>query len=544
MSAAATRTPTPAPAPPSTRAPTPGSTPPAPTPARGTPGGLDGRLEAISDGVAVGWAYDWSAPERRIDVDLLVDGELVASTTADMLRPTLLREGLGDGRHGFYVELPAHLRDGAQHSVAARFSSSCEPLPTLTPFQASASAEALEWTGTDFQAAPADRAHIRTLRQRPSIQAQFARRTSAEGFAGGEMAETIVLTEQIEVRRSQPLHFSIQRGVADPKGERRQRFEDFQGDYLAEPLLVSRLPRALVDTYSYLICPTERQFLVDSMRHPVPLPKWGYTNVAGSLYEREAEIEEREERVVALGAQANSNYSHWLVESVVRALLFAPFDDGSVMYLSPRLAEWQLEALALAGVSEERILMVPEHKLIRFREVFAVSRGMSRLPWLIPGALSALARLAKPAAAHKPAAARRRLFVSRALVRRRHITNEAELAGMLERYGFETVHPETLSLREQMELFAGAETVLGSWGSGLTSLIFSPPGTVAIELQPEDVGYAGNAFVWNIASIREQRFAQVVVPVAEGMRELPLGRRDMTVDVDHIEELLDRLLER
>ncbi len=508
------------------------------------PSGLDGRLEAVFDGIAVGWAHDWSAPQRRIDVDVLVDGQLVASTTADMLRPTLVREGLGDGRHGFYVELPARLRDGAEHSIAALFSSSGEPLQVSTPFEVSASTQAREWTGTSFRAVPADRAHTRILRQRPSVQAQFPRRTSARGFTSGEMAETIVLAEQVAVERSQPLHFSIQRGVADPEGERRQRFEDFQGDYLAERLLVSRLPGALVDTGSYLICPTERQFLVNSIRHPLPLPKWGYTHIAGGLYEREAEIEEREERVVALGAQTNPNYSHWLVESVVRALLFAPFDDGSMMYLSPPLAEWQLEALALAGVPKERILMVPEHKLIRFREVFAVSRGMSRLPWLIPGALSALARLAKPAAAHKPAAAQRRLFVSRALVRRRHITNEAELAGMLERYGFETVHPETLSLREQMELFAGAKTVLGSWGSGLTSLIFSPPGTVAIELQPEDVGYAGNAFVWNIASIREQPFAQVVVPAAERMRELPLGRRDMTVNVDHIEELLERLLDR
>lgn len=113
---------------------------------------------------------------------------------------------------------------------------------------------------------------------------------------------------------------------------------------------------------------------------------------------------------------------------------------------------------------------------------------------------------------------------------------------MLERHGFETVHPETLGVAEQMELFAGAEAVLGSWGSGLTNLIFSPPGTLVIELQPEDVGYGGNAFVWNIASIRGQPYAQVVVPAAEGMRERPLGRRDMTVEVPEIDELLGRLL--
>jgi capsular polysaccharide biosynthesis protein len=127
-------------------------------------------------------------------------------------------------------------------------------------------------------------------------------------------------------------------------------------------------------------------------------------------------------------------------------------------------------------------------------------------------------------------------------VQRRHISNEADLVEMLAHHGFEAIHPQTLTVRQQIELFAGAEAVIGSFGSGLTNLIFSPPGTLALELQPEDVDFGGNAFVWNLTSIREQRFAQVVCPVTEGMRHLPLDRRDMTVDVAHIDELLPGLL--
>jgi hypothetical protein len=503
--------------------------------------GLDGRLEQVRDGIVAGWAFDWSDPSRRVEVNVLVDGEMVARTTADMPRPALVREGLGDGRHGFYVELPARLRDGGVHTIAAVFSASGDPVEVFTGFAVGASSAAQEWAGTSFQALPADR---RVLRLRPSIQAQFPRRALAQGFGGGRGPETIMLAEQSPVRRCEPLHFSIQPGVSDPEGERRRRFGEHPADYLAERLLITRLPGGLVDTHSYVICPTERQLLADSIRHRLPLPEWGYTQVESNLFVREAEIEERDERVVALGAQTNPNYSHWLVESVVRALLFAPFDDGSVMYLSPPLKDWQREALALAGVAPERILTLPAHKLVRFPEVFAVSRGITGLPWLIPGALSPLAALAEPSQGNGRGAnpRGRRLYVSRALIERRLITNEAELVTMLKHHGFRMVHPQTLSVSEQIKLFAGAEAIIGSWGSGLTNLLFSPPGTLAIELQPEDVGYAGIAFVWNIASIRGQRYAQVVCPVAAGMRELALGRRDMTVDVPEIDELLSRLL--
>jgi len=52
--------------------------------------GLDGRLEAVIDGVAVGWAYDWGNPQRRVEVKVLVDGRPIAGTIADMARETLI----------------------------------------------------------------------------------------------------------------------------------------------------------------------------------------------------------------------------------------------------------------------------------------------------------------------------------------------------------------------------------------------------------------------------------------------------------------------
>jgi hypothetical protein len=64
-------------------------------------GAVDGVLEAVEDSCAVGWAYDRSAPRRRISLQLVVDGERLGRVVADMLRPSLEQgRPLGTGGMG------------------------------------------------------------------------------------------------------------------------------------------------------------------------------------------------------------------------------------------------------------------------------------------------------------------------------------------------------------------------------------------------------------------------------------------------------------
>lgn len=59
-------------------------------------------------------------------------------------------------------------------------------------------------------------------------------------------------------------------------------------------------------------------------------------------------------------------------------------------------------------------------------------------------------------------------------VRRDH--NQAELLAIAEGFGFVPVAPETLSLREQARLFAGAECVVGASGAAWVGMMFGSPG--------------------------------------------------------------------
>lgn len=95
------------------------------SPAVGLAGGVDkpayeGRLDVASMAEIVGWAWDRNNPERRIDVDVMCDGERLGTVGAIGLREDLVAAGKGDGKHAFRLATPLHLKDGRPHRISAR----------------------------------------------------------------------------------------------------------------------------------------------------------------------------------------------------------------------------------------------------------------------------------------------------------------------------------------------------------------------------------------------------------------------------------------
>lgn len=63
---------------------------------------LAGHIDIAEHYCLTGWVADPDAPDRRIGLEILVDGEVDGQLTAEEPRPDLARVGkLGDGRHGF-----------------------------------------------------------------------------------------------------------------------------------------------------------------------------------------------------------------------------------------------------------------------------------------------------------------------------------------------------------------------------------------------------------------------------------------------------------
>jgi hypothetical protein len=79
-----------------------------------------GQIRFVRDALLVeGWCWSPEQPDRRLVVEIFADDRFVAAMVAAWLDPRVQRGGIGDGRHGFALTLPA--QDGPGYrSVAAR----------------------------------------------------------------------------------------------------------------------------------------------------------------------------------------------------------------------------------------------------------------------------------------------------------------------------------------------------------------------------------------------------------------------------------------
>jgi GT2 family glycosyltransferase len=87
-----------------------------------TPGalGLLGCLDTASPHHAEGWAIDQSTPGRRVQLEVLVNAQVVATIRADQPRPDIAALGICDGQCGFTVQLPKHPDPTARRHIAVR----------------------------------------------------------------------------------------------------------------------------------------------------------------------------------------------------------------------------------------------------------------------------------------------------------------------------------------------------------------------------------------------------------------------------------------
>ncbi len=84
-------------------------------------------LDALKDGRLDGWAFDPAQPDKKLKVEVLIDGTFGAVGEASLFREDLLRAGLGDGRVHFSIPLPSWAFDGLEHVITARIAGAAAP---------------------------------------------------------------------------------------------------------------------------------------------------------------------------------------------------------------------------------------------------------------------------------------------------------------------------------------------------------------------------------------------------------------------------------
>ncbi len=217
---------------------------------------------------------------------------------------------------------------------------------------------------------------------------------------------------------------------------------------------------------------------------------------------------------VHVSAANLENYFHWTVDAMLRfdPALLRPGDGQAppvALVPQPRAA-WQAQLLDLLPVTAAPVLRLDDGAAVAVARLVAgpsLSGGgffyhpaVLRLP-------QAWRRRLDPDAAPSPGPRFRRIYVSRQDSPGRPLVNEAEVAALVRRHGFEVVRLTGMDVAEQIRLFSASSHIIAPHGAGLTNLLYCRPGVTVLELHMD--GYVQWAFR-RIAGLIGARYGCVI----------------------------------
>jgi glycosyltransferase involved in cell wall biosynthesis len=148
-------------------------------------GALYGNVDGCDRARIWGWARDKADPERRVGLVVKVDGVVIGRVLANCYRGDLEEAGIGDGRHGFDLVLPAGLAADVRHEIAvcreadsAALPDSPLTLPAATGFDAALERNLADLLASLAAGADEDRALDFLMQQADRLLARRAKRHS------------------------------------------------------------------------------------------------------------------------------------------------------------------------------------------------------------------------------------------------------------------------------------------------------------------------------------------------------------------------------
>lgn len=167
-------------------------------------------------------------------------------------------------------------------------------------------------------------------------------------------------------------------------------------------------------------------------------------------------------------------YGDWLLEhlpNVVRARDIAP---DVVVLMRSGAPRYMIEAIELLGLEIRRTDRPQRVEDL----VFVPAEPAAVFPH--PGDVAVLQR----AFVRDQPVTGRAIYVSRRNSPKRRMLREDELETRLAERGVEIVYAERLTFREEVDLFASAELIIGPHGSGLTNVVWRRPHCRVLEIHP------------------------------------------------------------
>lgn len=187
------------------------------------------------------------------------------------------------------------------------------------------------------------------------------------------------------------------------------------------------------------------------------------------------------------GEGANYNYYHWFFDSIARIVIAESLmeKEAFLRYLVPDdTFGFQRDSLRHLGITQDRWISSAKVSFLSADRIIATTPSNPRpeeFPlWILDFLRDRFLSLAT-VTGHMSL-----IYVSRNdSTNSRRLLNEIDLWRRLAHIGFTKVELSTLSLKDQVSLFANAKMIVSVHGAGLTNLAFSSKGTIVYELFAE-----------------------------------------------------------
>ena len=242
--------------------------------------------------------------------------------------------------------------------------------------------------------------------------------------------------------------------------------------------------------------------------------------------------------VAYLSSTGVDNYFHWMCQLLPLIAFYRNHlgRDPDFYYVGSTLRSWHYESLEYFGVAPERVLnegltadrllaVVPNRHKNFDEEFFAFVRQR-----MVPD--------------RPPQTPSRRLFIGRGQsAKSRRLLNERACARLLERYGFEYLTMDGMSIADEVELFASASAVVTTHGAVLTNLLYASPDIDVLDIMPYGARHPSFADFYDLCDFLGCGYGVVrgeKIPSQSWRRDTEV---DVCADLDKLERAVVSLLD-
>ncbi len=286
-----------------------------------------------------------------------------------------------------------------------------------------------------------------------------------------------------------------------PKTLDREIYWKFRQDYgtRSQPAFVATVPDGRFCQNTAVISPDNK--LLSDVSFFVRVDPKNPTNHP-VFYKKIPPLQKLDGTVAVLSAMGANTYFHWMIDVLPRIDLLRrsgiPLEQIDYFIVNGIHLPFQQETLDILGISREKALdgtnEYPHIKADRLVVPSSPRHGTCNIgKW----AFDFLREEFLGTEISKKSEQTERIYINRSRANRRKVINEPEVIDFLNKFGFQSIALESISVAEQARLFASAECVIAPHGAGLTNLVFCSPGTKVIEIfSPNYVSVS----YWNISN--------------------------------------------